>query len=389
MKIVFISNFLNHHQIPICEAFSNVPNVEFIFIATEKVPKDRIKLGYKQDFAGLPYYIEAREENIADVEEICFNSDALIFGSAPMRFIKRRLKARKLTFSYNERWFKEGFWRHPGDILRAFKHFTLPSNKNYYQLCASAYTAGDSNRVFAFRGKKLRFGYFPEFQYHNDFDKHFAEKTPFSILWVGRLIDVKHPEIVLDIADKLKKDAVNCDIKMIGSGELSDELQRDIHERGLADCVQMLGSMSPEAVRDNMDKSQIFLFTSDFREGWGAVLNEAMNSGCAVVASHAIGSVPYLINCGENGYVYTNGDTEELYSYVKKLLLDRELCKRLGLKAYSTIDKEWNANVAVSRLYEFCRAKLSSSPLPIYKAGPISEDAGRVKKYGKFKHKKH
>jgi hypothetical protein len=37
--------------------------------------------------------------------------------------------------------------------------------------------------------------------------------------------------------------------------------------------------MPPEEVRVHMEQSNIYLFTSDFGEGWGAVLNEAMNSG--------------------------------------------------------------------------------------------------------------
>ena len=79
-----------------------------------------------------------------------------------------------------------------------------------------------------------------------------------------------------------------------------------IREKKLEDCVHMLGAMSPDEVRKHMEQANIFLFTSDRNEGWGAVLNEAMNSGCAVVASHAIGSVPYLIKNGNNGYIYEN-----------------------------------------------------------------------------------
>ena len=48
------------------------------------------------------------------------------------------------------------------------------------------------------------------------------------------------------------------------------------------------------ALEGYMESSHIFLlFTSDRNEG--AALNESMNSGCAVVASDAIGSVPYLM----------------------------------------------------------------------------------------------
>lgn len=47
MKIVFVSNFLNHHQLPLCKAFAGMPHVEFHFIAAEPVPEMRLKLGYR------------------------------------------------------------------------------------------------------------------------------------------------------------------------------------------------------------------------------------------------------------------------------------------------------------------------------------------------------
>ena len=53
-----------------------------------------------------------------------------------------------------------------------------------------------------------------------------------------------------------------------------------------------------------MERADIYLATSDRQEGWGAVINEAMNSGCAVVADHMMGAVPYLISHEENGMIY-------------------------------------------------------------------------------------
>ena len=40
------------------------------------------------------------------------------------------------------------------------------------------------------------------------------------------------------------------------------------------------------------------------KEGWGAVVNEAMSSGCAVVADAEAGSVPYLIENSKDGFIY-------------------------------------------------------------------------------------
>ena len=44
-----------------------------------------------------------------------------------------------------------------------------------------------------------------------------------------------------------------------------------------------------------MEQANIFIISSTHEEGWGAVVNEAMNSGCVVIGSHAAGAVPFLI----------------------------------------------------------------------------------------------
>ena len=41
MKIAFCSNFLNHHQLPFCLEMYNRKDINYYFIATEKVPKER------------------------------------------------------------------------------------------------------------------------------------------------------------------------------------------------------------------------------------------------------------------------------------------------------------------------------------------------------------
>lgn len=380
MKIVFLSNFLNHHQTPTCDAFAANPDVDFTFVATTPVPEARIKLGYKASFGELPYYREAiTAEAQAEIEPLCFDADVVIIGSAPLSLVARRLKAKKLTFSYNERWFKQGFLRHPGDIYRAWKGYTRHNNKNFYQLCASAYTAYDSKRIFAFPGRKLRWGYFPAMKKYNDIDALTGAKRPASILWCGRLIGLKHPEAALEAARRLKENGYIFEMNFIGTGELEEQIRAMIEQNGLSDSVHLLGAMSPEAVREHMERSEIFLFTSDRNEGWGAVLNEAMNSACACVASHAIGAVPYLVRDGENGCIYHSGNTEQLYTAVKALLDDRKRTAAIGKAAYLSIAEVWNAEEAASRLYRFCCAIQGGQKPSVYDIGPVSLDHGKVK----------
>ena len=131
--------------------------------------------------------------------------------------------------------------------------------------------------------------------------------------------------------------------------------------------------MPPEQVRDYMEKAGIFLFTSDRQEGWGAVLNEAMNSGCAVVASDAIGSVPYLVKDRENGLVYHSGSVDELLEKVIWLLDCPEQQRRLGENACRTITELWNAQVAAERFIQLAQAILDGDPSPeLFQEGPCS-----------------
>ena len=137
---------------------------------------------------------------------------------------------------------------------------------------------------------------------------------------------------------------------VIGGGEYEDLVKSLVAKYELEDVVTLHGFKKPEEVREYMEKASIYLITSDRNEGWGAVVNEAMNSGCAVVGNHMIGAVPYLIKHGETGYIYQDKHPENLFALVEKLLQSPELCEEMGRKAVESITKEWNASVAAKRL---------------------------------------
>ena len=176
-----------------------------------------------------------------------------------------------------------------------------------------------------------------------------ATKDHQKILWCGRFLDWKHPDDMVTIAKRLREEGYDFQIDLIGTGAMEGQLCRLIARNNLVDRVHLLGSMSPEEVRSHMEKASIYLFTSDRNEGWGAVLNESMNSACAVVASHAIGSVPYLIENEKNGLIYRDGDLDDLYQKVKYLLDHPDRRAELAKNAYATIVDEWNAENAAKK----------------------------------------
>ena len=337
--------------------------------------QERIKLGWQPNTSysfELKSYLTDNAKKRA--YEIADTYDVVIIGSAPDSFIIKRLKNHKLTLKYSERFYKKGlsYKNYLRAYIGSWLHHGRFQKYPIYMLCASAYTPYDCVRFGNYENRLYKWGYFPEVRKYNDIETLIDKKESMSLLWVGRMIDWKHPEAAVEIARRLKKDGYDFTLNMIGTGILENEIKKLIGLYGLQKHVHMLGSMSPDSVRSYMEQSEIFLFTSDFNEGWGAVLNEAMNSGCAVVASHAIGAVPYLIQNGQNGIIYPNSKLEQLYMSVLNIIKDVKYRKQLGKNAYSTIITLWNADSASKRLIELSQDLIFNGGSELYDIGPCS-----------------
>lgn len=369
MNVVFLSNYFNHHQKPLSDSLA--ARVHYTFIATAQITAERLSMGWgtEEDPEYVCYY--DREPDRA--EQCLAQADVVIAGSAPERLVRSCIRRKQLVFRYSERPLKNGAEWHKY-VPRFVKwHMQNPVWKPIYLLCASAYTAGDYARFGLFRGKAFRWGYFPEVKRYENMDALLTGKQKASILWVGRYLDWKHPDAAIQLAAMLKMAGVDYDMTIIGTGPMEQILREMIAKEGLRDQVHLLGTMKPQEVRRYMERSEIFLFTSDRHEGWGAVLNEAMNSGCAVVANDAIGSVPYLVRDGENGLIYRSGDVDALYDKVKVLLDDQEKCRTFGVRAYSTMINCWNAEIAADRFVELAGRILSGAQtLTNFESGPCS-----------------
>lgn len=386
MKITYVSNFMNHHQLPFSQGILSQDGVEYTFVALEAIPQERLDMGYEDMNHKYPFVLCAydSEEKMHQAEKLIDDADVAIYGSCPDSLIVRRTNKGKLCFKFSERYFKEGtgLLQIPHNLASAWKHLKPFEKGLLYFCCSSAYTAADLNRYTNFKGRTFKWGYFPETKKYDvaELMKRKLSVTSAgwkhpqaSILWAGRLIGWKHPDASIELAASLKKKGYSFKMSIIGNGEMEAQLREMIRSKGVEDCVEMLGAMSPDEVRAHMERADVFLFTSDFNEGWGAVLNESMNSGCAVVASHAIGSVPFLIKDGVNGLIYENGNQKHFEKQVCRLLDDDAYRRKMGENAYATISDTWNAQVASGRFVELAREIIKGNTAQtLFEDGPCS-----------------
>lgn len=353
LKIAMVSNYINHHQIPFCNAMNGLLEGSFTFVQTEKMEEQRVQMGWSQE--ERPAYVKCFYEEEEVCRQLILDCDIVLFGGTDEEsYIVPRLEAGKPVIRYSERLYKTGQWKavSPRGLKKKYHDHTRYRKSAVYLLCSGAYVASDFHIIRAYPGKMYRWGYFPETRRY-DVDRLLEQKgqgRTFFLLWAGRMIDWKHPELAVETARRLQEKELDFHLDMIGDGPLKGQAEKLAARYGLGDRVSFLGYQSPETVRGYMEKADIFLFTSDRQEGWGAVLNEAMNSGCAVAVNHMIGAAPYLICNGVNGCIYEDGKAEQLFDIAEKLARDKALCRTLGKNAYRTIVEGWNAERAAGEL---------------------------------------
>ena len=371
-SFVIAANFMDHYMLALSNELDKYFK-DFCFVASEKLEEKYKNLGFA-DLNEKEFVFKAYEDP-KKAKEIILNADVVFTGSYVYQsHIRERMRQGKLTFYFSERLFKSD--NLIGKVLRFIKYnFRHGGDKRSPLMCISGYAAGDYNALGLFKGNTYKFGYFPVVKKYKDIDKLIDDKKQNSLLWVGRLIEWKHPDYALKIAKRLKEEGYDFSLEMIGNGPLSDKIHSMILEYGLNDKVTVFDQgMPPEKVREHMESSQIYLFTSDKGEGWGVVLNDALNSACACVSSYSAGSTPFLMEDGANGFIYKNDDFEDLYGKVKKILDNEKLKKDLSENAYRSIVEEWNCEVAAERFYHVVDKMMKNEDIShLYEKGIFSK----------------
>lgn len=383
MRLVFVSNYINHHQMPVSQELNRLCREQggsYTFVQTEPMEQERVAMGWGEILREADF-VRNYWEDEGGCQRLIDEADAVIFGGCEdERYIGDRLETGKPIWRYSEPLYKTGRykWISPRGLRKKYHDHTRYRKKRVYLLCAGAYVAGDFRLVGAYGGKRFRYGYFPAFRQQDLEDlmagKDQASQGRLRLLWAARMIDWKHPETALQVAAGLREQGIDFQLDMIGDGVLAQEMQEQAKALGLGQQISFLGYCNPEETRAYMEKAHIFLATSDRQEGWGAVVNEAMNSGCALIAGRGMGAAPYLVRHGENGYLYDHKRPQQAVELARKLAGDASLRQRLGSAAYETVRTLWNPRTAAGRLYDCIAAELAGQKLPEYEDGPLSRD---------------
>lgn len=166
-----------------------------------------------------------------------------------------------------------------------------------------------------------------------------TETSDFTILFCGRLVAFKAPDLAVRIMDILvnRRSIKHITLRMVGEGKLKDEVERLIHEFDLKHHVLLLGALSQEQVVEEMNKAHLFLLPGIHEketgraETQGLVIQEAQAMALPVVVSDA-GGMKYGLLDNVSGFVLKEGDIEGFADKIE-LLINNEQMRAAMAKA--------------------------------------------------------
>lgn len=130
-------------------------------------------------------------------------------------------------------------------------------------------------------------------------------------IFIGSMEPRKDPLLILDAYSKMvNKDDVQ-QIRFIGSGTLLQSAQSIIANRQLEKEAVCLGVKPQKDIPANLSMADILILPSKY-DGWGAVVNEALQAGCYVIVSDACGASDLIRKDSRLGCVFPQGDANKL-----------------------------------------------------------------------------
>lgn len=174
------------------------------------------------------------------------------------------------------------------------------------------------------------------------------------VLAVGRLVEKKGFDDLVRAAAILKKQGMEFECQIIGTGDQQQKLRNLIQELDVSDVVTMPGPMPREDLIDLYPTASVFaapciIGNDGNRDGLPTVLIEAMAMGVPVVSTPVTG-IPEIVRDEQTGLIVPESSPDELAEAIKRLINDRESAEEMATAGRKLIESEFNLRTNVAEL---------------------------------------
>lgn len=312
MKIIFWQNIPSFHQSAAIRALAGIPGHDITLAYQEELPQTYAADGWFQPDFGSTQLIHLQNAETISAVLATMGSEAvhifsgfrfpmirkaflaaisanlrvgIIAESADWRGLKGLLRLLLYRFEFMRFGARISFLLAMGELgVRWFVRCGFPIEKIY---------------SYAYAVEKVPIEPLP-----------LTSPAAIKLIYIGRLVPLKGVDLLISALQAHQ--GLKWHLDIVGDGPKHLELQRSVEVAGLGDQITFHGAL-PNHLARRMLMSADFLILPSHKDGWGAVINEALMLGVPVICSDACGAAELLEN-SDRGEVFSAGSLPALES---------------------------------------------------------------------------
>lgn len=336
MTIIIYTTTISPHQLPLARELARIIGQKnFRYIYTDAFEMERSSLGWREE----------HEQWITQSRNGLEDCDLLLADLRDTNLFELRSRKGLKTYYMSERWFKPiplfcGLILLPGwmrmmvpSYRKMARRITqlIKGDNNFYYLPVGPWAAADMRMLGVDDKKMIPWGYFvaPSAS-KSKLEKVVAierseiaeglhgqrKDNVLSVLWVGRMLKLKRVDTIIRAVArviKLKSKGKveqwrGINLTLVGDGPEKERLMKlaeKVNSTSTSPIITFLPSQPIEKIREIMREHDVYVFSSNGMDGWGAVVNEALEEGMAVIGTYETGASAVLLpesnlyHCGD------------------------------------------------------------------------------------------
>lgn len=154
-------------------------------------------------------------------------------------------------------------------------------------------------------------------------------KEQHLLICVARFIPIKGIDSLLRVFNKINRKDIGL-VLVGGEKNVYENILREFPE-SVQERLYFPGFMGKEKLMEYYSAADIFVLPTHHDE-WGLVVNEAMGMGLPVVTTNKCGAGLEIIQDGENGYVVSDNNENELRNRIEFLIDNKTLREAIAVK---------------------------------------------------------
>jgi len=181
------------------------------------------------------------------------------------------------------------------------------------------------------------------------------EKKPLKIIFIGRLISNKGPQILVESAKTIIKKFSDIQFLIVGDGPLRRSLEQYCEKNNLSTYIKFLGQK--EDIREILKEGDLYVRPS-YADGFPLGVLEAMAAELPVLAAKNSGTME-IIQHGKTGYLVNPGNVEELSQGIYEMLMNPSYMKKVAKNGLQFVKSKYDwANICTE--YKKCYEEILS-----------------------------